>query len=485
MSGEDLWGDTLPYCSEYSDSQVYGQLDSAGGQELFTRCPQELVDIIGAYVPQRDLPSFSLVSKSCYAAGIRNLYAHATLQAHLFRVTSPNVLREELVPISLLLPPSTTHTPLADKDADQTSSSEKIEWTGCPTLRRLVRNKVHQAAIRSLTIHSYPFSANARACFLSLVQYICNNAPNVRHINHAYFPTKPVRPPDIPNSWRESLTSITTRHVCWWILRAVKGARLRKLVLIHCSTSLATNMMNWHRNGAFDGASLKELHYLWHEWDDKMSELRFDWIATVFPNLMALNISICGCWVDAGASNEEYLKAFCDLVSNLPHLESITIGELEENSAEAELEFIHPLYSAQPTLRQITFSWKISASAKVADFVAWEESPRSEAVWRLTVPVQRTEKASWTPDPTNAARFEWWFSTFGLPHIARRQMERLWRPHLFSEEHKSFIQARNRTWKDIPSEEILYAYMFELIKADLIENKMWDDAFARGARGGW
>lgn len=237
----------------------------------FDELPPEVVDLIGFYVPSRSLPNFGLVSSLCRVVARRYLYRKVTLLGNLFHVEPKFrdiALPKSGGPIKVLL------------------QAAKIR--SCKTMAALLANKDNIAAVREFRIDGYP-SWSDRPYFLSIVKYLWENMINLVVTDHRYFPSRPATLPD--PCWSDTLRHLETKHICWWVQKAISGKAMRHLTFTGC-TETAVKLRD---QGV---AHITHLEYLWHEWKEDFEAFNYDWIADAFPNLRALRIGVCSCWVD-------------------------------------------------------------------------------------------------------------------------------------------------------------------------------------------
>jgi hypothetical protein len=143
-----------------------------------------------------------------------------------------------------------------------------------------------------------------------------------------------------------------------------------------------------------------------------------------------------------------YEVALCKLVSNLPFLDTFTIGEAEENVALVEEKFVVALWRSQRSLREVKFEWRGGPG------VSWQRHELPDVTFSSEGrDARKAPQTLWTPDPTYPGRHPWWFGRFGLPEASRPEMMVRW----------------HQKGYDIPSEKDLYTRVFSIIKAELSE----------------
>jgi hypothetical protein len=366
------------------------------------------------------------------------MYATVVIQASSFSVRSKDPTK-----------------PLPSTDLLVPEILASVTISGCSLMSRLLANDEHAAAVRDFRIVGYPAHLE-RAFFLNFVKHIWSTAKALTKVNHEYFPAEPVPFPG--PCWSNTLYHLTTRHICWWTLRALEASSTRRLTLQSCTKT--TDKL--YGNKAKNLAHITHFEYLWHNWKgDKVEEFNFDWIPEVFPNLSKLRIAVCPCWVNQGIPekvmlNDEsprtshltpgqiYQGALCNLVCNLPFLDTFTIGEVGENTPLAEEEFTLALWRSQPSLREVKFEWR------GGNGVSWQRHDRSDTT---CVSDAKDSQTLWTPDPTYPDRHLWWFRRFGLPEASRPEMMVRWH-------HKGY---------HVPSERDLYTKVFSIVMAELLE----------------
>lgn len=403
-----------PYMQPINTSPALGKL------------PLELVDTIASFLPQKSLLSFALVHSQCRAVAIRYIYATVVLRASYFRVTP----KEPGKP----LPCSTLPTP---------ELLSLVNIHGSPILRRLLANDEHIACLRDLRIEHYPDTAN-RPFFTAFVKHIWSNAKALVRINHEFYPGSPSPLPG--PSWPDTLQHLDTRHICWWIIRALEAPPMRRLALQTCTQTI-------NKLYTKELTHITHFEYLWHDWKGEIQEFNFDWIAGTFPNLTNLRIGVCNCWQDQGIPDKVYELAFSRLVSNLPFLRSITIGETGENAPSAEEAFAVSLSRSQPSIKEVRFEWRGGG-------VSWRRHgtldvcpPSEKRSSHAKRPNKKPPQTCWTPDPSHADRLVWWFARFGLPEASRPEMLARWTQEGIS----------------ILSERKLYDQVFAIIRDELMQ----------------
>jgi len=247
--------------------------------------PVELLDAIASFVPQRSLQSFALVHSRFRAVAIRYLYGTVVLRASSFSVKSKD-----------------PNKPLPGAELPVPEILASVTIKGCNPMRQLLANDDHIAVIREFRIVRYP-SYSYRPYFAAFIKYIWSNAKALVKVNHEYFPADPAALPG--PCWSNTLQHLTTRHVCWWTLKALYAPSARRLTLLSCTQT--TNKLP-NKDNATNLTHITHFEYLWHDWKDDIKDFNFDWIAEVFPNLTNLRISVCACWQNQGIPDKVVLK---------------------------------------------------------------------------------------------------------------------------------------------------------------------------------
>jgi hypothetical protein len=257
------WDDLLPV-------QVVEQTTSPALDAV----PTEIIDLVASFLPRRTLPTFALVNSRCRAVATRHIYHSVTISGHLFSIR-----------------PRDPANKLPDAESPISEIMEAGKIRACRILKGLLANDHHIAAVREFQIVGHPLWSD-RPYFVAFIKHIWQKATSLMKVDHQYFPAKPVCLPD--PCWPESLRHLESRHICWWSLKALAPASMRRLTMKTC-TSTTRKLLER------DLTHITHFEYQWHDWkDENFDTFNFDWIGDAFPNVRTLRIGICDCWLDQG-----------------------------------------------------------------------------------------------------------------------------------------------------------------------------------------